>query len=218
MKVRVRKEPLRRVLIWSQRALFASAILLLGYSGFVWLDAWLFQRRANADLDRLLRDRQAASRVAKREPVAAPKAVPAATGSLVGRIEIPGQQLSVVVLEGVDGTTLRRAVGHIPGTALPGEAGNVGLAAHRDTFFRPLKDVKVEDEIQVSTPAGVFKYQVVSIKIVDPKNVGVLAPSRENVLTLVTCYPFYFVGPAPKRWIVKARQVSSQPGPLSNVK
>ena len=127
MKVTVRKEPLRRVLVWSQRALFAGAILLLGYCGFVLLDAWLFQRRANADLDRLLRDRQAASQViAKREPVASAKAVPAATGSLIGRIEIPGQQLSVVVLEGVDGTTLRRAVGHIPGTALPGEAGNCG--------------------------------------------------------------------------------------------
>ena len=81
-----------------------------------------------------------------------------------------------------------------------------------------LKDVKVKDEIQVSTSAGIFKYQVVSLKIVDPENVGVLAPSGENVLTLVTCYPFYFVGPAPKRWIVRARQVSSQTVPPANVK
>ncbi len=219
MKITVRKEPLRKVLSWSQRLLFGCAILLLGYCGFALVDAWLFQRRANADLDRLLRERRAASAlIAKPEPAAAPKVVPAVAGSLIGRIEIPERQLSVAVMEGVDKTTLRRAVGHIPGTALPGEAGNVGLAGHRDTFFRPLRDVKVKDEIDVSTLAGIFKYQVVSLRIVDPENVGVLAPSGENVLTLVTCYPFYFVGPAPKRWIVRARQVSSQPVPPSNVK
>ena len=219
MKITVRKEPLGKILRWSQRALFACAILLLGYCGYALVDSWLFQRRASADLDRMLRDRRAASMViAKPEPATAPKVAPAAAGSLVGRIEIPGLQLSVVVLEGVDRTTLRRAVGHIPGTALPGEAGNVGLAGHRDTFFLPLKDVKVKDEIQVLTLAGIFKYQVVSLRIVDPENVGVLAPSGENVLTLVTCYPFYFVGPAPKRWIVSARQVSSQPVPPSNLK
>jgi sortase A len=124
----------------------------------------------------------------------------------------------VVVVEGVDKTTLRRAVGHIPGTALPGEAGNVGLAGHRDTFFRLLKDVKIKDEIQISTLKGNFKYEVVSLRIVDPDNVGVLAPSGENVLTLVTCYPFYFVGPAPKRWIVRAKQMSSQAVASSTVK
>jgi sortase A len=123
-----------------------------------------------------------------------------------------------VVVEGVDKTSLRRAVGHIPRTALPGAAGNVGLAGHRDTFFRPLKDIKIEDEIQVSTLNGTFKYKVVSLRIVDPENVGVLAPSGENVLTLVTCYPFYFVGPAPKRWIVRAKQVSSQTVASSTVK
>ena len=137
---------------------------------------------------------------------------------MIGRIEIPRLALSVVVVEGVDRISLRRAVGHIPGTALPGEDGNVGLAGHRDTFFRQLKDVKIDDEIQVSTLTGNFKYRVVSLKIVDPENVGVLAPSAENVLTLVTCYPFYFVGPAPKRWIVRARQVSPQTAPPANVK
>jgi sortase A len=139
-------------------------------------------------------------------------------GSLIGRIEIPRLALSVVVVEGVDRISLRRAVGHIPGTALPGEAGNVGLAGHRDTFFRQLKDVKIDDEIQISTPTGNFKYQVGALRIVDPENVGVLAQSGENVLTLVTCYPFYFVGPAPKRWIVRARQVSSQAVAQSDMK
>jgi sortase A len=131
----------------------------------------------------------------------------AAADGLIGRIEIPRLLLSAVVVEGVDKTTLRRAVGHIPGTAMPGRTGNVGLAGHRDTFFRSLKDVKIKDEVQLSTLAGNFNYEVESLRVVDPENVGVLAPSGQNVLTLVTCYPFYFVGPAPKRWIVRARQV-----------
>jgi sortase A len=194
--------------------------LLLGYCGFALTDAWLFQRRESRELERLLRERRAASAVAPQPVLAAiPTAVPAAeAGSLIGRIEIPRLLLSVVVVEGVDKTSLRRAVGHIPRTALPGAAGNVGLAGHRDTFFRPLKDIKIEDEIQVSTLNGTFKYKVVSLRIVDPENVGVLAPSGENVLTLVTCYPFYFVGPAPKRWIVRAKQVSSQTVASSTVK
>ncbi len=220
MKVIFRKEPLRRFLTWSQRALLACAILLLGYCGFVLADGWLFQRRASHDLDRLLRERRASTPVtAQPEPVAAPKVVPAAAaGGLIGRIEIPRLRLSVAVREGIDTTTLRRAVGHIPGTAMPGEPGNVGLAGHRDTFFRSLKDLKIKDEIQVSTPQGVFQYEVVSLRVVEPENVGVLAPSGENVLTLVTCYPFNFVGAAPKRWIVRASQVSRQTVASSNVK
>jgi sortase A len=219
VKVTVRKEPLRRILKWSQRALFACGIVLLGYCAFALTDAWLFQRRANRDLDRLLRNRRAANAALPPSEAAAAPTVPAAVVSgLIGRMEIPRLQLSVVVMEGDDKLTLRRAVGHIPGTALPGNPGNVGLAGHRDTFFRPLKDVKIKDEIQISTLTGNFKYEVVSLRIVDPENVGVLAPSGENVLTLVTCYPFYFVGPAPKRWIVRARQVSSQAVASSNMK
>jgi len=212
VKLTVRKEPVRRILKWSQRALFAGGVLLLGYCGFALADAWLFQRRASMDLDRLLRDRRAASEAAA-QPVSAasPKGETAlAPDSLIGRIEIPRLLLSVVVVEGIGKTNLRRAVGHIPGTALPGEPGNVGLAGHRDTFFRPLKDLKIKDEIQLSTLKGVFKYQVVWLRVVEPSDVAVLAPSGEDELTLVTCYPFYFVGPAPKRWIVRARQVSPQ--------
>src|ERR1017187_1126792 len=165
MRLVVGKEPLRWIMKWSQRALFACAVLLLGYCGFALADAWLFQRRESRELERLLRDRRAASAVTTAQPVSlvSPKYAPAAeTGSLIGRIEIPRLLLSVVVVEGVDSTSLGRAVGHVPGTALPGEAGNVGLAGHRDTFFRPLKDVKVKDEIQLSTLKGIFNYEVVS--------------------------------------------------------
>jgi sortase A len=184
------------------------------------LNAHLFQRRESLDLDRVLREQRAARVVtAELEPVAAPKLAPVALKKgLIGRIEIPRLQLSVVVVDGVDESSLRHAAGHIPGTALPGDAGNVGLAGHRDTFFRPLKDLKIKDEIEISTLKGLFKYEVVSLRIVDPDNVGVLAPSGENLLTLVTCYPFYFIGPAPKRWIVRARQVSSETLASSSVK
>jgi len=219
MRIVVGKAPLRRILKWAQRALFACAFLLLGYCAFSLGDAWIFQSRQSAILDRQLRDRQAASESASQpQSAAVPKSAPAAAADgLIGRIEIPRLLLSVVVVEGVDKTTLRRAVGHIPGTSLPGDSGNVGLAGHRDTFFRPLKDLKIKDEIQFSTLKGNFKYEVQSLRVVDPSNVGVLASSGENVLTMVTCYPFYFVGPAPKRWIVRARQVSPQMAPPSVV-
>ncbi len=200
MRLVVAKGPLRRVLKWTQRALVACAVVLLGYCGFVLADAWIFQRREGRDLDRLVRERRAASEGAPA----------AAADGLIGRLEIPRLLLSTVVVEGIDTTTLKRAVGHIPGTALPGQPGNVGVAGHRDTFFRPLKDLRIKDEIQFSTPRGNFKYEVESLRVVNPDNVGVLAPSGENVLTMVTCYPFNYVGAAPKRWIVRARQVASQ--------
>jgi len=208
MRFVVQKAPLRRLLKWGQRGFFACGVLLLGYCAFALVDAWAFQRRESRELDRLLRDRQVASQgTPQREISTAPKGAPAAADGLIGRLEIPRLLLSDVVVEGIDKTTLRRAVGHIPGTALPGHPGNVGLAGHRDTFFRSLKDLKIDDEVELSTLAGNFKYEVESLRVVDPENVGVLAQSGHNVLTLVTCYPFYYVGPAPMRWIVRARQV-----------
>jgi sortase A len=209
MRFAVAKEPLRWILKWAQRALNVCALLLLGYVGFALVDSWIFQRRESRDLDRLLREQRAASQGtpqpgSSRSPQGAPAA---ARDGLIGRIEIPRLQLSAVVVEGIDKTTLRRAVGHIPGTALPGQAGNVGLAGHRDTFFSPLKDLRLKDEIRFETLNGNLKYEVEWLRVVEPDNVGVLAPSGENVLTLVTCYPFYYVGPAPQRWIVRARQV-----------
>lgn len=209
MRLVVAKGPLRRILKWTQRALNVCAVLLLGYCAFALVDSWIFQRRQGRDLDRLLRDQRAASEgtpqpESSTSPIGAPAA---ATDGLIGRIEIPRLLLSAVVVEGIDKTTLRRAVGHIPGTALPGQPGNVGLAGHRDTFFHSLKDLRIKDEVQLSTPKGNFKYEVESLRVVEPDSVGVLASSGEDVLTMVTCYPFYYVGPAPKRWIVRARQV-----------
>jgi sortase A len=132
-------------------------------------------------------------------------AVPGPGEGLVGRLEIPSLGLSAIIAEGADGRTLGRAVGHLPETALPGASGNTVLAGHRDTFFRSLGGVRLGDTIRVTTPEGRFEYQVDEVSIVDPDDVGVLAPSATPTLTLITCFPFHYIGPAPRRFIVRAR-------------
>jgi len=119
-------------------------------------------------------------------------------------LRIPRLGLEVPVLEGTDEWTLDRAVGHIEGTARPGVAGNVGIAGHRDGFFRVLKDISRGDQLELALPGEVRSYRVDRISIVEPDDVRVLDPSREALVTLVTCHPFYFVGAAPKRFIVQA--------------
>ena len=133
--------------------------------------------------------------------------------ALIGRLSVPRLHLSAMVREGIDRNTLQLAVGHIPATSLPGQEGNVGVAGHRDTFFRGLRDLRTKDEIEFSTLTGDFRYVVESLTIVEPDDVEVLAPTSENVLTLVTCYPFSYIGAAPKRFVVKARQVLPQTAP-----
>jgi sortase A len=122
----------------------------------------------------------------------------------LGVLEISAIQLQVPVLEGTDDLTLDRAVGHIPGTAPLGEPGNIGIAGHRDGFFRGLKDVHVGETIDVYTQRGRSRYAVDEVQTVSPDDVSVLAPRAKPSLTLVTCYPFYFVGSAPLRYIVHA--------------
>ena len=210
MRLVLHKESLRRRLAWAQRALLVGGVSLLGYCAFVLLDSWVFQHQQGRDLDRLLDDDSAASAGAPpTDPLAAPEApLAAAADGLIGRIEISRLGLSAVVVEGIDKRTLRRAVGHIPGTALPGQSGNVGIAGHRDTFFRPLQDIQVDDIITLTTRWGEYRYRVVSSRVVSPDDVAVLHPTSNEVLTLVTCHPFYFVGPAPNRFIVRARRVT----------
>jgi len=129
---------------------------------------------------------------------------------LIGRLRIPRLQINAMVREGAAEPTLRRAVGHIPGTALPGRGGNVALAGHRDTFFRGLRNIRKNDMIDLQTERGAFQYVVESTSIVSPRDVGVLRASNAGTLTLVTCYPFYYVGSAPKRFIVRAVQVDAK--------
>ena len=128
--------------------------------------------------------------------------------SLAARIEIPRLGVSAFIREGVDDRTLRRAVGHVPGTAAPGAAGNTALAAHRDTFFGPLKDIRKGDRIRVSTPDGDVSYVVRDTRVVEPTDLSVLAHTPEPTLTLITCHPFNYVGSAPNRFIVVAQAVA----------
>jgi sortase A len=123
---------------------------------------------------------------------------------VLGRIAIPQAGISALVLEGVAGSTLRRGVGHIPGTTLPWLSGNIGLAGHRDSVFRGLKDIKKGDFINLETLEGTYRYVVDWAQVVDPDDIGVLAVSNQPELTLVTCYPFYYVGSAPERFVVRA--------------
>jgi sortase A len=226
MKVLIRKTSLRllvrRVLQWTQRVLFAGAILMLGYCGFVLTDTWMFQRRETQDLERMLQDQRPATNGVLQARARTPRASrvkstsrPAlgdfdndVPGGLIGRIEIPRLGVSVVVVEDTGASTLRRAAGHITGTALPGEPGNVGIAGHRDTFFRPLRNIRRNDVITVTTVRGEYRYRVVSTKVVSPDDVAVLNPDGDEILTLVTCYPFYFVGSAPRRFIVRAERIT----------
>ena len=126
----------------------------------------------------------------------------------LGRIEIRSIGLAAMILEGTDDSTLRRAVGHIPGTPLPGRSGNVAIAGHRDTFFRPLRNIRKDDEIKLATLNGSYLYRVDSTRVVEPEDIQVLEASDEAILTLVTCYPFNLVGSSPKRFVVRAHRTT----------
>ena len=210
MRFRPSGVPLRRPFRWTRRTLLACAVVLLGYCGFVVVDGWIYQGQEGRRLDRLLHGRQEAAPGAdqiKKAAVSNPT-VSAMAGDLIGRIEIPRLHLSVMVVEGISRAALRRAVGHIPGTALPGGSGNVGISGHRDTFFRPLRNVQYNDVITLPTLFGEYRYRVVSTRVVAPADIAVLNPVGYEVLTLVTCYPFYFVGPAPSRFIIRAERIA----------
>ena len=198
MRLRVKAAAVSRVLRWSQQLLLVGAIVALAYCGFIVLDSWIFQRRELREFDRIV--------------TAAPPAVsgisvaPQADG-LIGRIELRRLGLSAMVVEGTTTSALRRAAGHITSTGMPGVPGNVGVAAHRDTFFRPLRNVRKDDVITLTTAGAEYRYRVVSMRVVDPDDVSVLNASDGEVLTLVTCYPFFFIGSAPERFIVRAERI-----------
>jgi sortase A len=131
-------------------------------------------------------------------------------GELLGRVRIPRTGVSAILLEGISHRTLRHGVGHIPGTSLPSETtGNVGIAGHRDSFFRGLKDIDKDDVIEVTTLDGTWRYKVEWTRVVRPTDTKVLTGTEGPSLTLVTCYPFYYVGSAPKRFIVRAHLIDA---------
>jgi sortase A len=198
---------MRQLLWWAQRVLFTGAVLALGYCGFILVDTWIFQSRASHELESRLHDQRAAyTGPLRMGPAVSPEVQAVAPDGLIGRIEIPRIGLSAVVFQGIGKDALRVAVGHIPGTVLPGQRGNTGLAGHRDTFFRPLRMILQNDLITVTTLRGEYRYRVVSTRVVGPEEVSVLGPTANETLTLVTCHPFNFVGAAPNRFIVFAER------------
>jgi sortase A len=207
---------------WLERGLFAVGVLCVGW--YLAVSAWAltYQRQAQAQIDRMAARPAAANTSrpkvgpfssAEAHPAEAvgPAGPPAAVrkGELIGRLEIPRLGFSAAVAHGDDDGTLKVAIGHLPDTPLPWQAGNTGLAGHRDGFFRPLKDVKENDELRFVTPHGQFRYRVRHTNIVRPEDVWVLDATATPSLTLVTCYPFSYVGNAPQRFVIRAERIDS---------
>ena len=199
----------RRLAILAERAAWTFGVVCLVSWGALHIDGALGARReldrfavqaagletpAAPDLSLWGMERIIAWRQALSEPSPPPLAV----------LRIPKIHLEVAVLRGTDDVALNRAVGHIEDTALPGTEGNSGIAGHRDGFFRGLKDIAPEDVIELETLRGRERYRVERIWVVAPEDVSVLDPTPARSLTLVTCYPFYHIGPAPQRYIVRA--------------
>jgi sortase A len=170
----------------------AFGILALGYAGFVFADAHTYQALE-------MKKFKEAGRLAE------PRSL--VEGNVIGELQVPRLGISAMVVQGDSAANLRRAVGHITKSALPGEWGNVALAGHRDTFFRPLRDIRLGDEIRFKTRERSFEYRVESIEVVAPTDIRVLESATGHELTLLTCFPFHYVGPAPKRLVVRAQEV-----------
>jgi sortase A len=211
MIVRMRMDPRtgakhssgNKILRWSEYLFLLVGFICLGAYLFSVGQQWIYQRYENTRLDETITESKSPT------SPASPDVAPPVDPGLIGRVEIPRLNISAIVREGVDSKTLSRAVGHVPQTAKPGEVGNVAIAAHRDTLFRPVRYIRKGDLIRMVTPSGTFNYQVDSTKIVMPSNVEVLKPTRDPAITLITCYPFNYIGSAPKRFIIRARQVNS---------
>lgn len=177
---------------------WAAGFLCLSVAGAAIVESRIYQAIESREFDRAreTRNRPGATR-------ASPEPSPKQARAVLGRIEIPRLGIRAMVREGMDDETLKVAVGHIPGTARPGEPGNIGLAAHRDTFFRALRGVRKGDLMRLTTLDGSETYRVASAAVVDPDRVDLLAGARgTRALTLVTCFPFDWIGNAPKRFVV----------------
>ena len=180
----------RRLLRWIEYVCWSA-----GAAAIVWF-AWAYWSSARFQS-------QQARRLEHLQQARVEKTL-AREGDPFGEISIPRLGLSAIVAEGVDETTLRHAVGHFPESSTPESVGTVALAGHRDTFFRPLANIRLHDLVQLKTPQGKYEYEVVHTAIVGPERVEVVQSSPQSDLTLVTCYPFRYVGQAPLRFIVQA--------------
>jgi len=209
---------------WLDRALIAFGIACLLFYAFFTIQTAMYQRRAKADVDRMIASQSAAAApaataapvpdspesptMAERPAAPVPNHPALARGSVIGRVDVPRLKMSAAIAEGDDDSTLGKAVGHLPDTPLPWQgSGNSAFAAHRDGLFRPLRNIRLNDEVKVVTPHGEFLYRVKKTQVVNPDDVWVLAPTQAATVTLITCYPFSFVGHAPQRFIVQAERV-----------
>ena len=181
---------------WASGLLLVAGTLALVYVTYVLVSARYYQAIETSRLERTVAHPESGldSRVVTE-------------GEVIGEIQVPRLGLSAIVVQGDSDDILRRAVGHVPETALPGQSGNVALAGHRDTLFRPLRDIQVGDTITLRTSVGNHTYQVNSTEVVPPTDIVVLQSRGINELTLITCFPFHFIGHAPNRFIVQAREV-----------
>jgi sortase A len=177
-----------KALIW------LGGALMLGGAAFLSIYSYDSLRRAHAEKS---------AKEWLKSP-AQPVARPVRHGDVLGELDIPRLHMSVPVYEGDDARILKVSAGHIPGTALRPGSGNIGIAAHRDTLFRPLRLIRPDDLITLRTPSGTSRFSVTKTEIVKPSNVEVLASVPGRDLTLVTCYPFSYIGHAPERFIVYA--------------
>ncbi len=200
----------RTILVWGQHLLLLAGCSALGYCAIAIADATRYQDWAR---DQMREAGLVSAKLATNRSSDVSQAPPLRLGSgmdLVGRIDVPRLHISAMIAEGTSSRILRVAVGHIPGTALPGQAGNVALAAHRDTFFRHLGEFKSGDLIRVTVPGRQYLYSVKFTDVVRPNETWVVEPSTGQLLTLVTCYPFHYVGPAPERFVVRARRLAGE--------
>jgi sortase A len=195
-----------RALVSLERMLFVVGITCLCVFGLVTAGAAIYQRERAAAFDK-----QRAIGSLPAAPAQVQPAVAQADDSLIGMLDIPRLELTTPIVEGDDRATLEIAAGHLPDTPRPWELGNSAIAAHRDGLFRPLEDIRVGDQVIVRTMRGDFEYRVRDTKIVQPDDLSVLAPTEHHTLTLITCYPFAYIGNAPKRFIVHADRVTAPP-------
>ena len=224
MLVRVRLQPLWKLFL----GLTADLLIFVGVAGvLVWFwglsDGAIYQYTQNAHFswetaggDFGIADKTAIAESSPRSGVSSwiGPALPKRDPLLLGRIEIPSVQLTVMMREGVDETSLRKAVGHLPSSPFPGQAGNVVVLGHRDTFFRPLRGIAQGDSIRVKTRRGSFQYVVDLIEVVAPEqSLTFQEQMPAKSLTLITCFPFDFVGPAPRRFVVRAQMAVSEVDP-----
>jgi LPXTG-site transpeptidase (sortase) family protein len=206
----------RAAIILLEVSLFAIGAILLGDTAMTAIQAAYTHRVVHAELARIAEDTSrpeiALNAPASDLAIEAPH-LPAATReartavrlppSVVGELTIPSLALSASALEGDTTRNLQLGVGHVSGTPLPWEPGNSAFAGHRDTFFRGLRLLRKGDPIELATPRGTFRYRVTHLLVVQPQSLWVLDRSQA-ALTLITCYPFTFVGAAPERFVVQA--------------